>query len=218
MISPLLANVYLHYVFDLWIEVWRQKVASGEVVVVRYADDLVVGFQHRNDAERFLKEFRQLLASFALELHPEKTRLIEFGRFAQLSRDRRGEGKAETFTFLGFTHYCATNSKGYFGRGTQDPTQADASDTAAEIKAVLRERMHERVNVVGQWLKRVVEGYYRYHAVPGNTVTLGLPPPALQPVARHAWPSQPAQPSELEAFSPNLRQVDTSSSRPAPLP
>jgi group II intron reverse transcriptase/maturase len=173
VISPLLANVYLHYVFDLWVEVWRQKVASGEVVVVRYADDLVVGFQHRNDAERFLKEFRERLASFALELHSEKTRLIEFGRFAQLSRHRRGEGKAETFTFLGFTHYCATNSKGYFvvGRKTQ-PKRMQAA--LLKIKAVLRERMHERVNVVGQWLKRVVEGYYRYHAVPGNTVTLGL--------------------------------------------
>jgi RNA-directed DNA polymerase len=142
-------------------------------VVVRYADDLVVGFQHRNDAERFLKEFRERLASFALELHSEKTRLIEFGRFAQLSRHRRGEGKAETFTFLGFTHYCATNSKGYFvvGRKTQ-PKRMQAA--LLKIKAVLRERMHERVNVVGQWLKRVVEGYYRYHAVPGNTVTLGL--------------------------------------------
>jgi RNA-directed DNA polymerase len=147
VISPLLANVYLHYVFDLWVEVWRRKVASGEVVVVRYADDLVVGFQHRNDAERFLKEFRERLASFALELHPEKTRLIEFGRFAQSSRDRRGEGKAETFTFLGFTHYCATNSKGYFvvGRKTQ-PKRMRA--TLQKIKAVLRERMHERVSVV----------------------------------------------------------------------
>ena len=172
VISPLLANVYLHYVFDLWIEVWRQKVASGEVVVVRYADDLVVGFQHRNDAERFLAEFKERLASFALELHPDKTRLIEFGRFAQVNRQRRGEGKAATFTFLGFTHYCATNSKGYFvvGRTTQ-PKRMQA--TLRKIKAVLRERMHERVNVVGQWLKRVVEGYYRYHAVPGNTATLG---------------------------------------------
>ena len=172
VISPLLANVYLHYVFDLWIEVWRQKVASGEVVVVRYADDLVVGFQHRKDAERFLAEFRERLASFALELHSDKTRLIEFGRFAQVTRQRRGEGKAATFTFLGFTHYCATNSKGYFvvGRTTQ-PKRMRA--TLRKIKSVLRERMHERVPVVGQWLKRVVEGYYRYHAVPGNTATLG---------------------------------------------
>jgi len=172
VISPLLANVYLHYVFDLWIEVWRRKVASGEVVVVRYADDLVVGFQHRKDAERFLAEFKERLASFALELHPEKTRLIEFGRFAQVTRLRRGEGKAATFTFLGFTHYCATNSKGYFvvGRTTQ-PKRMQAA--LRKIKAVLRERMHEPVPVVGQWLKRVVEGYYRYHAVPGNTATLG---------------------------------------------
>jgi RNA-directed DNA polymerase len=172
VISPLLANVYLHYVFDLWIEVWRQKVASGEVVVVRYADDLVVGFQHRKDAERFLKEFRERLTSFALELHPEKTRLIEFGRFAQLNRQRRGEGKAETFTFLGFTHYCATNANGYFvlGRKTQPKRMRAALH---KIKAVLRARMHERVNVVGQWLKRVVEGYYRYHAIPGNTARLG---------------------------------------------
>src|SRR6202451_4079067 len=171
--SPLLANVYLHYVFDLWIEVWRQKVASGEVVVVRYADDLVGGFQHPKDAARFLAEFKERLGSFALELHPDKTRLIEFGRFAQVKRQRRGEGKAATFTFLGFTHYCATNSKGYFvvGRTTQ-PKRMQAA--LLKIKAVLRERMHERVNVVGQWLKRVVEGYYRYHAVPGNTVTLGL--------------------------------------------
>jgi group II intron reverse transcriptase/maturase len=104
--SPLIANVYLHYVFDLWADIWRRKVAKGDVVVVRYADDLVVGFQHRTDAERFLKEFRERLAKFGLELHPDKTRLIEFGRFAARDRKQRGEGKPETFTFLGFTHYC----------------------------------------------------------------------------------------------------------------
>ncbi len=112
VISALLANVYLHYVFDLWIEVWRQKVASGDVVVVRYADDLVVGFEHRNDAERFLGEFRERLACFSLELHPEKTRLIEFGRFARLNQRRRGEGKAESFTFLGYTHYWGSRGDG----------------------------------------------------------------------------------------------------------
>src|SRR6202166_4375711 len=106
VISPLLANVYLHYVFDLWIEAWRQKVATGDVIVVRYADDLVVGFENRMEAERFLKAFRERLAKFGLELHPEKTRLIEFGRFAAPNREKRGEGKPETFTFLGFTHYC----------------------------------------------------------------------------------------------------------------
>jgi hypothetical protein len=102
--SPLLANIYLHYVFDLWVEVWRQKVARGDVIVVRYADDLVVGFESRMEAERFLKEFRERLAKFGLELHPEKTRLIQFGRFAAQNRKERGEGKPETFTFPGFTH------------------------------------------------------------------------------------------------------------------
>ena len=109
--SPLLANVYLHYLFDLWADVWRRKVAKGDVVVVRYADDLVVGFQRRADAERFLKEFRERLAKFGLELHPDKTRLIEFGRFAARDRKQRGEGKPETFTFLGFTHYCGQRHK-----------------------------------------------------------------------------------------------------------
>ena len=106
VISPWLANIYLHYVFDLWAQAWRDKIAVGDVVVVRFADDLVVGFQDRVEAERFLKEFRERLAKFGLELHPEKTRLIEFGRFAEDNRQRRGEGKPETFTFLGFMHYC----------------------------------------------------------------------------------------------------------------
>src|SRR5881396_1668511 len=106
VVSPLTANIYLHYVFDLWVEDWRKKVAKGDVIVVRYADDLVVGFQHRTDAERFLKQFRERLAKFGLELHPDKTRLIEFGRFAARDRKEWGERKPETFTFLGFTHYC----------------------------------------------------------------------------------------------------------------
>src|SRR5947208_3148919 len=106
VVSPLLANIYLHYVFDLWVEAWRGKVARGDVIVVRYADDLVVGFESRVEAERFLNEFRNRLAKFGLELHPEKTRLIEFGRFAMLNRKQRGEGKPETFTFLGFTRFC----------------------------------------------------------------------------------------------------------------
>jgi group II intron reverse transcriptase/maturase len=114
VVSPLLANVYLHYVFDLWAEVWREKVARGDMIVVRYADDLVVGFQHRADAEQFLREFQERLEKFGLEIHPEKTRLIEFGRFAEGNRKQRGEGKPETFTFLGVTHYCGRNSKGSF--------------------------------------------------------------------------------------------------------
>jgi len=119
--SPLIANVYLHYVFDLWVEVWRKKVAKGDVIVVRYADDLVVGFQHRTDAERFLRAFRERLAKFGLELNADKTRLIEFGRFAARDRQQRGEGKPETFTFLGFTHFCGRLMHG-FGRLYRDTT------------------------------------------------------------------------------------------------
>lgn len=171
VISPLLANVYLHYVFDLWVEVWREKVASGNVMVVRYADDLVVGFQDRADAERFLGEFRERLAKFGLELHPEKTRLIEFGRFAEVNRKQRGEGQPDTFTFLGFTHYCGRNSKGYFfvGRTTAVKRMRAALQN---IKQELRRKMHEPIAVVGQWLKRVVQGYYQYHAVPENLQAL----------------------------------------------
>ena len=172
MISPLLANVYLHYVFDLWAEVWREKGARGDMMVVRYADDLVVGFEHRADAERFLAEFQKRLAKFGLELHAEKTRLIELGRFAQANRKRRGAGKPETFTFLGFTHYCGRNSKGYFVVWRRTAAKRMRAKLQG-IKQELRRKMHEPVGVVGEWLKRVVEGYYRYHAVPGNLVVLG---------------------------------------------
>ena len=170
--SPLLANVYLHYVFDLWAEVWREKAAQGDMIVVRYADDLVVGFEHRADAERFLKEFQERLAKFGLEIHPEKTRLIEFGRFAQVNRQRRGEGKAETFTFLGFTHYCGSNSKGQFEVWRRTAAKRMKAKLQT-IKQELRRNLHEPVGVVGAWLKRVVAGYYRYHAVPGNREALG---------------------------------------------
>lgn len=170
--SPLLANVYLHYVFDHWAEVWREKVAQGDMIVVRYADDLVVGFEHRAEAERFLKEFQERLAKFGLEIHPEKTRLIEFGRFAQVNRQQRGEGKAETFMFLGFTHYCGTNSKGHFVVWRRTAAKRMRAKLQG-IKQELRRNLHEPVGVVGAWLKRVVEGYYRYHAVPGNSQALG---------------------------------------------
>jgi RNA-directed DNA polymerase len=167
VISPLLANVYLHYAFDLWVEAWRRKIASGDMIFVRYADDLVVGFEQREDAERFLGEFQERLAGFALELHPEKTRLIEFGRFAQVNRQQRGEGKPEAFTFLGFTHYCSTDTKGHFAVRRRTVPQRMRT-TLHAIKAKLRQRMHEPVNAVGVWLKRVVSGYYRYHALPDN--------------------------------------------------
>ena len=109
--SPILANLYLHYVLDLWVEVWRKKLARGEVMIVRYADDAVLGFEHREDAERFLEQLRERLRKFGLELHPEKTRLIEFGRYAIERREKRGEGKPETFNFLGFTHICGTSHR-----------------------------------------------------------------------------------------------------------
>jgi RNA-directed DNA polymerase len=173
VISPLLANIYLHYVFDLWVKAWRDKVAGGNLVVVRYADDLVVGFQNRTDAERFLNEFRERLTKFGLELHPEKTRLIEFGTSAERNRKRRGEGKPETFTFLGFTHYCGKTRNGtstIFRKTAGKRLRAKLK----EIRQTLRSRMHEPVGRVGEWLRRVVNGYYLYYAVPGNLASLGV--------------------------------------------
>src|ERR1700688_1074132 len=174
VVSPLIANVYLHYLFDLWADVWRRKVAKGYVIVVRYADDLVVGFQHRTDAELFLREFRGRLAKFGLELHPDKTRLIEFGRFAARDRKARGEGKPETFTFLGFTHYCGQRHKS----GTFTVCRITAKKRmVAKLKAIkveLQRRMHDRMANVGAWLRKVVLGYYQYHSVPGNTTQLRI--------------------------------------------
>ena len=168
MVSPLLANIYLHYVFDLWVEVWRKKVARGDVIVVRYADDLVVGFEHRMEAERFLEDFRERLVKFGLELHPEKTRVIEFGRFAAQNRKQRGESKPETFTFLGFTHYCGKRRKD--GAFTVWRTTAKKRMVAKllAVKAELVRRRHQPKAAVGEWLQKVTSGYYRYHAVPGN--------------------------------------------------
>jgi len=167
VISPLLANVYLHYVFDLWAEAWRKKVARGQVIVVRYADDLVMGFQHKADAERFLAEFRERLAKFGLELHPEKTRLLEFGRYAAENRRRRGEKKPETFTFLGFVHQCGTSPKGRFMIWRQTANKRMVAKLK-QMKQTLRDRMHEPLEQVGTWLRSVLQGYYRYYAVPGN--------------------------------------------------
>ena len=173
VVSPLLANVYLHYVFDLWLEAWRQKVATGDMIVVRYADDLVVGFQHRKEAQRFLKEFQERLAKFGLEIHPDKTRLIEFGRFAQANRQARGEGKPETFTFLGFTHYCGVNSAGHFVVQRKSAAKRMRAKLQ-QLKQELRRKMHEPPALVGAWLKRVVRGHYQYFAVPGNRTALSL--------------------------------------------
>ena len=130
------------------------------------------GFQHRAEAERFLAEFQKRLAKFGLEIHPEKTRLIEFGRFARVNRKQRGEGKPETFAFLGFTHYCGASPKGHFVVGRRTVAKRMRAKLLL-LKQELRRKMHEPVGVVGEWLKRVVEGYYRYHAVPGNIAVLG---------------------------------------------
>jgi group II intron reverse transcriptase/maturase len=166
--SPILANLYLHYVLDLWVEVWRKKLARGEVMIVRYADDAVLGFEHREDAERFLEQLRERLRKFGLELHPEKTRLIEFGRYAIERREKRGEGKPETFNFLGFTHICGTSHKtGYFTVHRRTIGKRMAAKLK-DIRVKVRTRMHARVRGTVQGLVQVVRGYFQYHAIPGN--------------------------------------------------
>src|ERR1039458_7498008 len=168
VVSPLIANVYLHYVFDLWADVWRRKAAKGDVIIVRYADDLALGFQLRADAMRFLEEFKERLAKFGLELHPGKTRLFEFGRYAARDRQRRGAGKPETFTFLGFTHYCGRRHKTDTFTVWRITAKKRMVAKLKAIKVELRRRMHARPSEVGAWLRKVVNGYYQYHAVPGN--------------------------------------------------
>jgi group II intron reverse transcriptase/maturase len=167
VISPLLANVFLHYVLDLWAQHWRKHHAQGDVIVVRYADDFVMGFQHRSDAERCLQELRGRFTKFGLELHPDKTRLIEFGRFAAERRAKRGLGKPETFTFLGFTHQCGRTRRGTFTIKRKSAAKRMRA-TLHEIKTRLRRAMHFPVAQVGTWLRAVVQGWFNYHAVPGN--------------------------------------------------
>ncbi len=167
----MLANVYLHYVFDLWVEAWRSKIANGEMIFVRYADDLVVGFEHQAEAERFLNEFPERLAKFGLEVHPEKTRLIEFGQYARKRREKRGEGEPETFAFLGFTHQCdVTRTGGFKLKRTTVRKRLEAK--LQEVKQSLRMRMHDAVAVTGHRLGQVLNGYYHYHAIPGNLAAL----------------------------------------------
>src|SRR5689334_11789918 len=167
VISPLLANIYLHYTLDLWVARWRQHTATGDMIIVRYADDFIVGFQHGSDAERFRDEMRERLGKFALSLHPEKTRLIEFGRFAAERRKRRGLGKPETFNFLGFTFICGKTRAGKFQ--IKRKTRGDRMRAKLqEMKQEMRRRMHQPIPAQGQWLGRVVCGYFNYHAVPTN--------------------------------------------------
>ena len=166
--SPLLANIYLHYIFDLWAQAWRRKQAHGDVIVVRYADDIVVGFQSEADAKRFLAELTERFRKFSLELHPDKTRLLEFGSFAIRNRKRRGVGKPETFDFLGFTHICGKKrSNGYFTVIRQTIRKRQQAKLNA-VKAELRQRMHAPIQDTGKWLRSVVSGHIRYYGVPMN--------------------------------------------------
>jgi RNA-directed DNA polymerase len=166
-ISPLLANIYLHYVFDLWADRWRRKQARGEVVIVRFVDDFVVGFQYRADAERFQRELRERFRKFNLGLQDDKTRLIEFGRFAAENRKQRGDGKPETFEFLGFNHVCDMTRKGKF-IVLRQTLRKRMRAKLQEIKGDLWRRLHNPIPAVGQWLRTVLLGHYRYYGVPCN--------------------------------------------------
>jgi len=170
-ISPLLGNIYLHYAFDLWAECWRRHQARGAVHLVRFADDGVVCFQYRDDAERFLLELRERLAKFHLELSAAKTRLLEFGRFAAQDRTGRGQGKPETFTFLGFTHICSTDRRGRF-IVLRKSARKKVTAKLKEIAQELRRRITESVEAVGTWLRSVLHGHYQYYAVPRNYAAL----------------------------------------------
>src|SRR6202051_3127916 len=172
--SPLLANVYLHYVFDLWVQAWRQKRAHGDVIVVRFADDIVVGFQSKTDAERFRAELTERMRKFNLEVHPEKTRLLEFGPFAIQNRQRRGEGKPETFNFLGFTHICVKKRSNGMYTVLRQTIRKRLQSKLSEVKAELQRRMHEPIPEQGKWLQAVVRGHIRYYGVPSNTPALRL--------------------------------------------
>ena len=167
-ISPLLANIYLHYVFDLWADQWRRKHADGDVIIVRFCDDFVVGFQYRKDAERFLADLRERFLRFNLELHKDKTRLIEFGRFAAQNRKRRGKGRPKTFDFLGFTHICGKTDNGKFAV-LRHSIGKRIRAKLMELKMELRRRLHHPLPVVAKWLRVVLLGHYRYYGVPGNS-------------------------------------------------
>jgi RNA-directed DNA polymerase len=167
VISPLLANVFLHYVLDLWINNWRKRQAKGEVIIVRYADDFVIGFREESDARRCLADLKERFSKFGLELHPEKTRLIEFGRYAEERRAKRGAGPPETFDFLGFTHISGKTRRGDYTihrRTSRKKFQAKLKD----LKIKLARMRHADVAIVGKWLESVIRGWYRYYAVPGN--------------------------------------------------
>ncbi len=177
VISPLLANLYLHHVFDLWVKWWRKHEAHGEVIVVRYADDTVIGFQSKPDAERFLSLLKERLGKFALELHPDKTRLIEFGKFATANRRRKQEGKPETFAFLGFTHIAGKRRSDGGYAVLRHSIARRVNEKIAQIREHLLAIRSTAIGEQGKWLGSVVRGWMNYHAIPTNSVA----------IARHRW-------------------------------
>src|SRR5262245_48695595 len=196
VISPLLANVYLHYVFDLWAERWRRHEATGDMIIVRYADDIVVGFEHESDARRFWDAMRQRLEEFSLALHPDKTRLIEFGRHVADRRAQRGLGKPDTFKFLGFIFICGRSRKGKFllkRKSRRDRMRAKLS----EIKEGLRRGKHRAIPEQGRWLAQVIRGYFAYHAVPTNFPALS----AFRHYVRRLWLRTLRRRSQKDRFS-----------------
>ena len=168
VISPLLSNIYLHYVLDQWVSEWRKNKAIGEVIIVRYADDFVMGFQYRREAERFLGEMKERFDQYGLEIHREKTRLIEFGRFAEANRTERGEGKPETFDFLGFTHICSRTQKGNRFTIRRKTIAKRLRTKLKEVREAIIRRRHEPVPALGKWIRSVIQGHLNYFAVPGN--------------------------------------------------
>lgn len=182
VISPLLANIYLHYVLDTWAQQWRRRQAKGDVIIVRYADDSVMGFQHEGDAKRFLADMAERLAHFGLSLHPDKTRLIRFGALAAAQSRRLGLGKPASFDFLGFTHCCGKTQRGRF-KIVRLTVKKRMRATLKSIREALLRRRHEPVAVTGRWLRRVVQGYFNYYAVPGNLRRLS----GFKEEVRRAW-------------------------------
>jgi group II intron reverse transcriptase/maturase len=172
LISPVLANIYLHYTFDQWAQQWREQQAQGDMIIVRYADDIVVGFGYQSEAERFKEELAERLKKFNLELHNEKTQLIEFGRYAATNRTQRGEGKPETFNFLGFSHICGKTRQGNFCvlRQTMKKRMQAKLET---LRTEMKQRMHTPVPDQGQWLRSVLTGHYQYYGVPRNSPAMG---------------------------------------------
>jgi RNA-directed DNA polymerase len=209
VISPLLANLYLHHVLDLWVMAWRKKVAHGDVIVVRYADDAVLGFQYREEAEKFLEDLQERVRKFGLELHPEKTRLIEFGRYAAERRGKRGEGKPETFNFLGFTHICGKNhATGYFHGVPEDDRQADGSQAEKGFGGSCASGLHEKTK---DTTEVAAIGGSRIFPIPRGTAQRGATERVSARSAAHVVvatsPAESTNPLDLGAISGKTRAL-----------